>query len=53
MEPRHVHLHTTLGPYVDSHGQRHPLDIEIPSVYYVLESPSRQQQQPIKPALQQ
>ena len=27
-----------LGPYVDSHGQRHPLDIEIPSVHYVPES---------------
>ena len=27
-----------LGSYVDSHGQRHPLDIEIPSVYYVPES---------------
>ena len=27
-----------LESYVDSHGQRHPLDIEIPSVYYVPES---------------
>ena len=27
-----------LGSYVDSHGQRHPLDIEIPSVYCVPES---------------
>ena len=27
-----------LGSYVDSHGHRHPLDIEIPSVYYVPES---------------
>ena len=27
-----------LGSYVDSHGQRPPLDIEIPSVYYVPES---------------
>ena len=27
-----------LGSYVDSHGQRHPLDLEIPSVYYVPES---------------
>ena len=27
-----------LGSFVDSHGQRHPLDIEIPSVYYVPES---------------
>ena len=27
-----------LGSYVDSHGQRHPLDIEIPSVYFVTES---------------
>ena len=26
-----------LGSYVDSHGQRHPLDLEIPSVYYVPE----------------
>ena len=26
------------GSYVDSHGQRHPLDIEIPSVHYVPES---------------
>ena len=24
--------------YVDSHGQRHPLDLEIPSVYYVPQS---------------
>ena len=27
-----------LGSYVDSNGQRHPLDIEIPSVYSVPES---------------
>ena len=27
-----------LGSYVDSHGQRHPLDMEVPSVYYVPES---------------
>ena len=27
-----------LGSYVHSHGQRHPLDVEIPSVYYVPES---------------
>ena len=27
-----------LGSYVDCHGQRHPLDLEIPSVYYVPES---------------
>ena len=27
-----------LGSYGDSHGQRHPLDIEIPSVYYVPQS---------------
>ena len=27
-----------LGSYVDSHGQRHTLDLEIPSVYYVPES---------------
>ena len=27
-----------LGSYVDIHGQRHPLDLEIPSVYYVPES---------------
>ena len=27
-----------LGSYVDSHGQRHLLDIKIPSVYYVPES---------------
>ena len=26
------------GSYVDSHGQRHPLDIKIPIVYYVSES---------------
>ena len=26
-----------LGSYVDSHGQRHPLDLEISSVYYVPE----------------
>ena len=24
-----------LGSYVDCHGQRHPLDLEIPSLYYV------------------
>ena len=28
----------TLGLCVDSHGQRHPQDIEIPSAYYVPES---------------
>ena len=27
-----------LGSCVDCHGQRHPLDLEIPSVYYVPES---------------
>ena len=27
-----------LGSYVDCHGQRHPLDFAIPSVYYVQES---------------
>ena len=27
-----------LGSYVDYHGQRHPLDLEIPSVYYVPQS---------------
>ena len=27
-----------LGSYADCHSQRHPLDLEIPSVYYVLES---------------
>ena len=27
-----------LVSYVDCHGQRHPLDLEIPSVYYVPES---------------
>ena len=27
-----------LGSYVDCHGQRHPLGLEIPSVYYVPES---------------
>ena len=27
-----------LGSYVDSHGQRHPLDLKIPTVYYVPQS---------------
>ena len=27
-----------LGSYVNRHGQRHPLDLEIPNVYYVPES---------------
>ena len=27
-----------LGSYVDCHGQRHPLDLAIPSVYYVPQS---------------
>ena len=26
------------GSYIDFHGQRHPLDLEIPSLYYVPES---------------
>ena len=31
-------IRLNLGSYVDSHSQRHPLDIEIPSVKYVPES---------------